>query len=76
MQQRLENVYAADPEAAAKAPVVTADQDWDTWLTAAEADPAAPYQIIEEGSPQDSPPLPPEVAQQQEQAPPVPVPVQ
>jgi hypothetical protein len=73
--RRLQNVYAMDPEAAAKAPVVTADQDWDAWLTAAEADPAAPYQIVEEGSPQDSPPLPPEVAQQQEQAPPTPVPV-
>ena len=79
--KRLEAVYAADPEAAAKAQTAAVQaQDWDAWLSAAEADSSAPYQIVEEGSPENEPPLTPELAQQQAAsvapAPPVPVPTQ
>ena len=71
-RKRLEHLYAMDPTA----PVAEASQDWEAWSMEAQADPAAPYQIVEEGSPENDPPLPPEIQQQQAQAPPTPVPVQ
>lgn len=71
--RRLEGIYAVDPEAAAKAPQVAPGQDWDAWLTAAEHDASAPYSVVEEGSPENEPPLSPEEEAAQ---PPVQVPVQ
>jgi len=55
-RRRLEHIFAMDPTAPPVAPPQAQGQDWETWLANAEAD--AVYQVVEDGSPADTPPLP------------------